>query len=305
MERGTRIVCPPSSSGETKAIGHDGVADPAKVLGRYETRKDDGSGARRQPMARRAGIVEATEPTTEMFPLIDKLASYLSLSPAEIEFLRDLHGLKRRFNRHRDIVAQGRPYRSVFVLCSGFVCRYKILPEGTRQVLNLLLPGDLIGFPACFFENAVNAASSLTEVVVATVSFQALFDLFARFPRVAAALFWISAREVALSNEHLLDVGRRSAYERLAHFILELLVRLRAVGLADDLSYSLPVTQEVIADTLGLSGPHVSRLLRSLREEGLVTVQGHRLTVTDLESLTVLAGFENDYLTRNRIPGLQ
>lgn len=248
--------------------------------------------------------MEAAEQATGTFPLIAKLAPYLSLSPAEIEFLRDLHGLKRRFPRHRDIVAQGRPYRSVFMLCSGFVCRYKILPEGTRQVLNLLLPGDLIGFPACFFENALNAASSLTEVVVATVPFQALFDLFARFPRVGSALFWISARELALSNEHLLDNGRRSAYERLAHFILELLVRLRAVGLADELSYSFPVTQEVIADTLGLSGPHVSRLLRSLREEGLVTVQGHRLTVTDLESLTVLAGFEADYLTANPIPGL-
>ena len=158
MERGARIVCPPSSSGETKAIGRDGVTALAKVLGKYETRKVDGSGAGRQLMARRAAIIEEKDHTTETFPLVDKLASYLSLSPAEIEFLRDLHGLKRRFNRHRDIVAQGRPYRSVFILCSGFVCRYKILPEGTRQVLNLLLPGDLIGFPACFFENAVNAA---------------------------------------------------------------------------------------------------------------------------------------------------
>jgi CRP-like cAMP-binding protein len=136
-------------------------------------------------MARRARIVEVTEPTTETFPLIDKLASYLSLSPAEIEFLRDLHGRKRRFERHRDIIAQGRPYRSVFILCRGFVCRYKILPDGKRQVLNLGLPGDLIGLPACCFENAVNAARSLTEVVAATVPFQTLYDLFAKFRRVA------------------------------------------------------------------------------------------------------------------------
>jgi hypothetical protein len=148
-------------------------------------------------------------------------------------------------------------------LCSGFVCRYRVLPGGKRQVLNLVLPGDLIGFPTCFFENAINSLSSLTEVVVATVPFQAFY------------------------------------------LILELLMRLRAVGLAEELSYSLPLTQELIADVLGLSGPHVSRMLRSLREEGLVTIEGHRLTVIDLESLTLLAGFDGDYLARSRIPGLR
>lgn len=251
------------------------------------------------------GSAEAAQKTAERFPLIDRLASYLSLAPAEIEFLRELHGLKKKFTRHRDIIAQGRPYRNVLILCSGLVCHYKILPDGKRQVLNLLLPGDLIGFPACFFENAVNAASSLTEVIVATLPIPNLQELFAKFPRVAVALYWISAREMALSNERLLDLGRRSAHERLAHFILELLVRLREVGLADELSYFLPLTQETIADALGLSGPHISRLLRSLREERLITIHGHRLTVTDLESLVLLAGFENDYLARSRIPGLQ
>jgi CRP-like cAMP-binding protein len=255
-------------------------------------------------MARGAGIAEAAEHTTETFPLIDKLGSYLSLSPVEVEFLCDLHRRKRRFGRHRDIIAQGRPYRSVFILCSGFVCRYKILSDGKRQVLNLGLPGDLIGLPACVFENAVNAARSLTEVVVAPVPFQTLYDLFGRFRRVAVALFWVSAREAAISEEHLVNVGRRSAYERLAHLILELLVRLRDAGLADELSYSLPLTQELIADVLGLSGPHVSRLLRLLREEGLITIDGHRLTVIDLESLTQLAGFEKAYLAQSRIPGL-
>jgi CRP-like cAMP-binding protein len=166
-------------------------------------------------------------------------------------------------------------------------------------VLNLGLPGDLIGLPACVFENAVNAARSLTEVVVAAVPYQTLYDLFAKFRRIAVALFWMSAREAAISEEHLVNVGRRSAYERLANLILELLVRLRDVGLANRLSYSLPLTQELIADVLGLSGPHVSRLLRLLREEGLITIDGHRLTVIDLESLTQFASFEKAYLAQN------
>jgi CRP-like cAMP-binding protein len=255
-------------------------------------------------VARTAVTSGPAENSGETFPLIDKISSYLPLSPAEISFLRDLHGSRRQIDRHRDIVAQGRPYRSVFILCSGFVWRYKILPDGKRQLLSFGLPGDLIGFPASCFEKAVNATASLTDVVVATVPFAAFYDLFMRFPRVAIALYWMAAREAAIYGERIVDIGRRSAYERLAHLILELLTRLRGVGLAEELSYILPLTQELIADVLGLSGPHVSRMLRSMREEGLVTIEDHRLTVTDLESLTQLAGFEGDYLARSRIPGL-
>ena len=255
-------------------------------------------------MARTAATSGPAGNPGETFPLIDKISSYLPLSPAEISFLRDLHGSRRQIDRHRDIIAQGRPYRSVFILCSGFAWRYKILPDGKRQLLSFALPGDLIGFPASFFKNAVNATGSLTDVVVATVPFAALYDLFAKFPRVAIALYWMAAREAAIYGERIVDIGRRSAYERLAHLILELLTRLRSVGLADELSYVLPLTQELIADVLGLSGPHVSRMQRSMREEGLVTLEDHRLTVVDLESLTQLAGFEDDYLARSRIPGL-
>ena len=255
-------------------------------------------------MARLAVVPRSTENLYESFPLIDKLGAYLPLSQDEVSFLRDLHGSRRQIYRRRDIIAQGRPYRSVFILCSGFVWRYKILPDGKRQLLSFGLPGDLIGFPASFFENAVNATGSLTDVVVATVPFDALYNLFAKFPRIAIALYWMAAREAAIYGERIVDIGRRSAYERLAHLILELLTRLRGAGLAEERSYILPLTQELIADVLGLSGPHVSRMLRSMREEGLVRIDGHRLTVTDLESLTVLSGFEGDYLARSRIPGL-
>ena len=194
-------------------------------------------------MAPAAAIPRSTKDSGETFPLINKLSVYLPLSAAEVSFLRDLHGSRRRFGRHRDIIAQGRPYRSVFILCSGFAWRYKVLPDGKRQLLSFGLPGDLIGFPAAFFDKAVNATGSLTDVVVATVPFAAFYDLFARRPRIAIALYWMAAREAAIYGERIVDIGRRSAYERLAHLILELLVRLRAAGLADEMSYVLPLTR--------------------------------------------------------------
>jgi CRP-like cAMP-binding protein len=236
------------------------------------------------------------------FPLVERLGSYLSLTGAEVEFLQSLHQPKRKFSRHREIVIAGNRYDHVFILLGGFVSRYKILPDGKRLVLNVGLPGDLIGFPASLFETAVNSVSSLTEIEVAPVSFTTLFSLFTRFPRVGAALYWSCACEIAMQGEHLVDLGRRSAYERLAHLILELLVRLNAVGLANELSYRLPLTQELMADVLGLSGPHINRMIRCLREEGLVTIEDHHVVIHDLVSLSSLAAFEASYLTPRRIP---
>jgi CRP-like cAMP-binding protein len=148
----------------------------------------------------------APPPRTE-FPLVEKLGAYLALSEAEVDFLGGLHEQRRKFQRHRDIIAAGRRYDEFFILSSGLVSRYKVLADGKRQILNLGLPGDFIGFPSCLFEVAVNSVSSLTDVVVCPVSFRDLFDLFARFPRVGTALFWSAACEIALYGEHLVDPG--------------------------------------------------------------------------------------------------
>lgn len=239
------------------------------------------------------------------FPLVERLGSYLSLTNDEVEFLRSLHEPRRKFTRHREIIVAGYRYDHVFILLGGFVSRYKVLPDGKRLVLNVGLPGDLIGFPACLFETAVNSVSSLTEIEVAAVSFATLFSLFTRFPRIGAALFWSSACEIAMQGEHLVDLGRRSAYERLAHLLLELLVRLNAVGLADELSYRLPLTQELMADVLGLSVPHINRMIRCLREEGLATIEDQRVVIHDLVSLSSLAAFEESYLKPRKIPDLR
>ncbi len=178
------------------------------------------------------------------------------------------------------------------------MCRYKVLPDGKRQVLNLGFPGDFVGFPSCLFEVAINSVASLTEVELSQVSFDTLFDLFRRFPRLGTALFWSSAREAAMYGEHIVNLGRKSAYERLAHLLLELLVRLRAIGLGDHLSYALPLTQELMADVLGLSEPHVNRMIRCLREEGLATIEDQRVVIHDFGAMSALAGFEEGYLKR-------
>jgi CRP-like cAMP-binding protein len=255
-------------------------------------------------VAQRSVPTEPPAASSATLPLTEKLGQYLPLTHEEQEFLRDLHQVRRRISRHREIIVAGRRYDHIYILCNGVVSRYKVLADGKRQVLNLGLPGDFIGFPSCLFEVAVNSVSSLTEVELSRVPFETLFNLFTRFPRLGIALFWASACEAAIYGEHLVSLGRRSAYERLAHLLLELLIRLRAVGLADDLGYKLPLTQELMADVLGLSEPHINRMIRCLREEGLATVEDQRVVIHDLVSLSSLAGFEQSYLRSLPIPGL-
>ena len=235
-------------------------------------------------------------------PLARKLAWFGELTAEDIDILDTLQATTRAVRRNRDIVSEGRSYEMMFVVLEGTALRYRILRDGRRQVLNILLPGDIVGFPGCFFENALYAITALTDAVVCPVPFSVLIGLFERHPRLATTIFWSFACEAAIYAERLIDVGRRSALERIAHFLLELLTRLRTVGLADENSYRMPLTQELIADALGLSVPHVSRTLRQLRDDRFVTIEEQRVVINDIDGLSALADFEITYLSHFHIP---
>lgn len=232
--------------------------------------------------------------------LAQRLGEFVALSSAEIEVLRDLQAVTRTVRHNREIVVQGRGYDALLVMVEGISVRYRILRDGRRQVLNIALPGDLIGFPACFFERAPYSISSLTDAVLACIPLRALGVLFEEHPRLAAAMFWSFSAETAIYIEHLTDVGRRTALERVAHFLLELLVRFQRVGWGDARSFPMPLTQELLADALGLSVPHVNRTLRQLRDDDLVRIEAHRVIVNDVEALSALADFDRSYIGRFR-----
>jgi len=237
-------------------------------------------------------------------PLAQKLSRLVTLAPAEIAVLRELQGSHRRIVRGREIVAEGRNYDGLLILIDGAALRYRVLNDGRRQVLNIVLPGDFIGYPGCFFENALYSIAALGDCIVSPVPFARLLGLFETHSRLGAAIFWLLSCETAMYAEHLIGVGRRSALERVAHFLLELLTRLQAIGLADERSFSLPLTQELIADALGLSVQYVNQTLRQLREEGLALIERQQVTILDAEGLAALADFERGYINRFRIAEL-
>ena len=235
-------------------------------------------------------------------PLTRKLVQLVDLSPDEVTLLQGLQSMTRLVRRNREIVTQGRKYDALFVMIDGISIRYRILRDGRRQILNIALPGDFVGFPACFFDRALYPISALTDVVVAPISFAVLINLFERHPHLAAAIFWSFSSEAAIYSERLTDIGRRTALERVAHFLLELLTRFQLIGLADECSFPMPLTQELLGDALSLSLPHVNRTLRQLREDGLVSIEAHQVFIKDVEALSALGDFEKSYLSRFRMP---
>jgi CRP-like cAMP-binding protein len=228
---------------------------------------------------------------------VNRLAQLVPLSVEEVAILQELQANPRTVQRHRDIITEGRNYASIFIILEGNAIRYRILHDGRRQIVNIILPGDIIGALGYFMESSLYSTRALTEVVVATVPFTRLNALSETHPRLVTKIFWWFSCESTIYAEHLVDLGRRSALERVAHFLLELLTRLQSVGLADEYSFKIPLTQELLADALGLSIPHVNRVLRRLREDNLVVVEDQRVTFHDIEALSELADFEPSYLS--------
>jgi CRP-like cAMP-binding protein len=240
----------------------------------------------------------------EEYPLrlAAKLAGHLPdrapLSDDELDALRALQAGAHSVRRGHHIVTQGRGCSGVWLLADGFALRYKVLNDGRRQVFHVALPGDMLGYPAAFFERALYSVVALTEASVCPLAFAELAALFQAQPRLAMALFWSSAGETAMFGEHLAAVGRRGACERVAHFILEMAYRLCAVGIGDGTSFRMPLTQEQMADLVGLSAPHVNRMLRRLREDGLIDVEESQFRLIDRDRLAALADFDDAYLAQ-------
>jgi CRP-like cAMP-binding protein len=228
-------------------------------------------------------------------PFTQRLAQHVPLSPTEIPLLLELQSGSRSVCRGREIITEGRPCRTFFIVTAGASIRYRVLRDGRRQVVNVVLPGDIAGVPGCFFENALYSVRTITDSVVSPVPLSRVMSLFHTHPQLAAKLCWSFSYETAIYAEHLITVARRSAFERVAHFLLELLTRLQAINLADERSFWLPLTQELIADALGLSIPYVNRVLRSLRDDDLVSIKDKLIVIKDVEALATLVDFERSY----------
>lgn len=229
-------------------------------------------------------------------PLARKLGSFIALSGPERTLLDQLHGRRKTYAAGRDLVHQGHPEQPTFVLAEGWACSYRLLAGGGRQIVDFQIPGDFLGMRSVLFRTAGQSVEPLTSVQASTFNAHDLMDVFARMPRLATALLWATSRDDAMVVEHLVGIGRRNAPERTAHLLLELGARLALVGLGTKAGYACPLSQYLLADALGLSAVHVNRVLRELREEGLVTFRNGHVQFDNFAGLVDLADFDQDYL---------
>lgn len=229
-------------------------------------------------------------------PFARKLGAFVALSEKEMSALDRLHGRRKVFPAGKDMVHQGQTDQAAYILASGWVCFYKILSDGTRQIIDFQIPGDFLGLRSVLFRASDHNIEPVTKVEASEVLVRDLLETFNETPRLATAVLWAASRDEAMVVEHLVSIGRRDAKERTAHFLLELGARLKLVGLGSTSGYACPLSQYLLADTLGLSAVHVNRVLRELREDGLVTFQHGQVEIHDLDELVALAEFDKTYL---------
>ncbi len=229
-------------------------------------------------------------------PFARKLGAFVALSDDEMSALDRLHDRRRAFPVGRDMVHQGQTDSSAYILAEGWVCSYKLLSGGARQIVDFQIPGDFLGLRSVLFRTADHNIEPVTRVEASEVLVEDLLDTFRKTPRLATAVLWAASRDEAMVVEHLVGIGRRDARERTAHFLLELGARLKLVGLGSTSGYACPLSQSLLSDALGLSAVHVNRVLRELREDGLVTFQYGQVEIHDLDRLVKLADFDMAYL---------
>ncbi|MFW2828939.1 Crp/Fnr family transcriptional regulator [Sphingomonas sp. ID0503] len=227
---------------------------------------------------------------------IARLKLMTPLGIAELLALERLLQDRREFRAGQDIVKAGDRPDQLHIMLSGWACRYKLLGGGGRQIVALLLPGDPCDLDGVLVGRQDTSVATLTSVIVAVVSRDALLSVGRAHPRLADLLLWLTTLDNALMSERIASMGRRSARERVAHLFCELFVRLSSVGLQTSNAFALPFTQEVIGDTLGLTSVHVNRVLQALRKDGLIDLREHMLTVKDWPGLKAVAGFDPNYL---------
>jgi CRP-like cAMP-binding protein len=228
--------------------------------------------------------------------LARKLEMFVELSDEEKRALHDATGAMRSFGSHEDLIREGDQSNGVPVVVSGFACRHKMLPDGRRQIIGYFLPGDMCDARVFILKRMDHTISTLAPTTICLLPRDAVLDLTSRYPRITRAFWWNTLVEEAIVRQWLVNIGQRTALERLAHLFCEIYVRLQVVGLATPAGCELPVTQSELADTVALSTVHVNRTLKELRRVGLVSMSSKSLIIHDLPGLRALAMFDPGYL---------
>jgi CRP-like cAMP-binding protein len=221
------------------------------------------------------------------------------ITPEELRSINDIKREHLALTAGADIIRAGDDCPELYTLYSGWAFRFKTLPDGRRQILNFLLPGDIVGLQAAMFDAALHGVEALTDVELCLLPRRKVWDLFGAKPNLAFDVAWLGSREESYVDDNLTSVGRRSAAERIAALIVTLYRRADALGAVSKGTFTMPLTQQHVADALGLSLVHTNKTLARLRRLGAFSHMNGSMTVSDPKVLEQLAQhFEPEVSTR-------
>jgi CRP-like cAMP-binding protein len=235
-------------------------------------------------------------------PLLLKLRARDIIDEGEEKVLRASIASIQEISSGRIIVRAGTTLSDSTLLFDGFVCRYKDLADGQRQILEIHVPGDFLDLHGFLLKRIDHNVAAMTPVRFAQVPHDALREITERYPHLSRLLWFSTLIDAAIHREKILSIGRRNAVARIAHLLCELYVRLKLVGFAGDCRYPLPFKQADLADATGLTSVHVNRMLRKLRNEEILTFRGGEVTIHDWDRLQRVAEFNPIYLHLERRP---
>jgi CRP-like cAMP-binding protein len=235
--------------------------------------------------------------------LARKLAAVSGITQDEKDAVAALPYAPRDFAADQDIVRIGdRPSES-FAILEGWACRYKMVPGGRRQIMAFHIPGDLPDLQSVFLPRLDHSIAAITPLTVAFIHHRDLRDIMRQHEGVAAALWRDSLVDAAIFREWLVGIGRRTAHQRIAHLLCELATKTAAVGLAEGDTYPWPITQTELADALGLTDVHVNRVVRDLKQDGVLSFRRGSVVIHDWPALAALGQFDPHYLHMGDLPG--
>ncbi|MPS48768.1 Crp/Fnr family transcriptional regulator [Methylobacillus sp.] len=229
---------------------------------------------------------------------MDELSDYLRQQPAfkrhkpeEIAFINTFKLRQLNMPAGKTVVKEGASSPQLYTLLDGWAYRYRTLKNGNRQILNFLLPGDLIGLQQNLLENSGSSVQSLTPISLCELDKSKLWSLYQHHPALAYDITWLCAQEEQIVDENLINVGMRNGMEKIAMLLLHLYKRYKSIYPATSKTIPFPLTQQEIADALGLSLAHTNKTLHKLEKLGLHHLRNNLLTIYDEKMLASLADY--------------
>ena len=220
------------------------------------------------------------------------LPAFRAFEPQELAFISTFKKGELAVDKGATVLVEGSHSAHLYTVLSGWAFRYKLLSDGRRQILNYSMPGDLIGLQGSLMGEMQHSVEALSPMLLCVFEREQLHELYRNYPGLAYDITWIASREERMLDENLLSIGRRTALERAAYLIAFIASRARSAGLNGKTPVQIPITQQHIADTLGLSLVHTNKTIRKLIDRKLILWRDGGCVVVDHDGLKMLARWE-------------